>query len=140
MDVPPSKKISVYFIPGNATIQHLIEEGKSYFKSLTNVESMFFSTNKESLGDNMASSVIDGVEIFIPLADLIDYDKELERLGKEKERLDNEIKRASGKINNKSFVDKAPEQVVAAEKGKLEKYMEMYNKVIERIEQIKRQV
>jgi valyl-tRNA synthetase len=140
MDVVPSKKISVHFIPGNDTIKQLIENSRSYFKTLTNVEAVEFSENKESLGDNMASSVIDGVEIFIPLADLIDFDKEMERLNREKERLDNEIKRASGKINNKSFVDKAPEQVVAAEKEKLDKYKEMHSKILERIDQIKKQI
>ncbi|MBV1758628.1 MAG: valine--tRNA ligase [Dethiosulfatibacter sp.] len=140
MDVSPSKKISAQFIPGSKKIKQLIEESKSYFKTLTNIETIGFSENKESLGDNMASSVIDGVEIFIPLADLIDYDKELERLIKEKERLDSEIKRASGKINNRSFVDKAPEQVVAAEKEKLQKYNDMYDKIIERIDQIKKQI
>jgi valyl-tRNA synthetase len=57
---------------------------------------------------------------------------------KEKAKLEGEIKRGEGKLNNKGFTDKAPEKVVAAEKEKLEKYKDMYNKIIERIEQLKK--
>ena len=138
MDVLPSKKVNAYFIPGDDEIKRMIEEGQGYFSNLAKVEEIKIISSKEEAGDNAASSVIDGVEIYIPLADLIDFEKEVERLEKEKSKLDGEIKRASGKLNNKKFTDKAPEKVVAAEKEKLEKYKDMYNKVIERIEQLKK--
>ncbi len=138
MDVLPSKKVNAYFIPGNNEIKGMIEDGQGYFSNLAKVEEIKIINSKEEAGDNAASSVIDGVEIYIPLADLIDFEKEVERLEKEKSKLEGEIKRASGKLNNKKFTDKAPEKVVAAEKEKLEKYKDMYNKVIERIEQLKK--
>ena len=61
----------------------------------------------------------------------------MERLQKEKKNLKAEIARANGKLNNEKFVSKAPAEVVAAEREKLDKYSEMYSKVLERIELMK---
>lgn len=72
-------------------------------------------------------------EIFIPLGELVDLEKERERLIKEKERLIGEIARAEGKLNNERFVSKAPESVVADEREKIAKYKEMLAKVEERL-------
>jgi valyl-tRNA synthetase len=138
MDVAPSKKIKAYFLPKDEYVKSVVENSKGYLKTLANVEEIGFINNKSEAGDDSATSVIDGAQIYIPLSDLIDYDKEMERLTKEKEKLEGEIKRADGKLNNKAFVDKAPESVVASEKEKLEKYNDMYSKVIERIEQLQK--
>ena len=67
------------------------------------------------------------------MEELIDFDKEIERLNKEKETLEAELKRVNGKLNNKNFVDKAPEKVVNEEREKQAKYQEMYDKVLERL-------
>ena len=69
----------------------------------------------------------------MPLLDLVDKDKELERLNKEKEKLNSEIARIDKKLSNQGFVSKAPQQVVDGEKAKREKYVEMLNSVEERI-------
>ena len=74
-----------------------------------------------------------GGEIYLPLEDLIDISKELERLGKEKERLEGEINRVSGKLANKSFVSRAPAAVVDQERAKLVKYEEMHKSIVDRI-------
>ena len=66
----------------------------------------------------------DGV-VYLPLEDLIDREKEIERLTKEQERLTKEIARCEGMLNNPNFVNKAPAAKVEAEKEKLEKYKEM---------------
>ena len=70
---------------------------------------------------------------YLPLGDLIDIDKELERLSKEKDNLQKEIDRVNGKLSNEAFVSKAPEKVINAEKEKQAKYIEMYKGVEERI-------
>lgn len=75
------------------------------------------------------SQVVDGGEIFIPFAELVDLDKERARLMDEKKKLEGEIKRVEGKLNNAGFVDKAPQAVVEAEREKGEKYKEMLAKV-----------
>ena len=64
---------------------------------------------------------------------LVDVEKELERLGKEKKRLEGEIKRGEGMLGNPKFVEKAPEEKVNEEKNKLAKYKETYAQVCERI-------
>ncbi|HBV68731.1 MAG TPA: valine--tRNA ligase, partial [Clostridiales bacterium] len=94
-------------------------------------------SDKSMAGEDTASSVIDGTEIYLPLSDLIDYEKELERLEKEKSRLEGELQRATSKLSNEKFISKAPESVVAEEKEKLEKYQSMMDKVFERLEQLK---
>ena len=75
---------------------------------------------------------------YIPLAELVDIDKEIERLEKESGRLTGEIKRASGMLANPKFVDKAPAAKVEEEKAKLAKYTEMKAQVEERLAQLKK--
>ena len=74
----------------------------------------------------------------MPLEDLVDKEKELERLTKEQERLTKEIARCEGMLNNPNFVNKAPAAKVDAEKEKLVKYKEMKDKVETQLEQLKR--
>ena len=137
MEVAPSKKVNILFMPKDDNTQKALQASEAYFQNLANVDLITYAKDKQSLEDNLASAVIENVEIYIPLADLIDFEKEMERLQKELEKLQSEIKRAEGKLKNKSFVDKAPEQVVAAEKEKLLKYQEMFQSVKERMEQLK---
>jgi len=78
-----------------------------------------------------------GVEIFLPLEDLIDIEKEIERLEKELSNLQKELDRVNSKLANEGFVSKAPQKVVEEEKKKKEKYQEMYDKVVERLNGLK---
>ena len=85
--------------------------------------------DKSGIGEDAVSIVVaDGV-VYLPLEDLIDREKEIERLTKEQERLTKEIARCEGMLNNPNFVNKAPAAKVEAEKEKLEKYKEMKEKV-----------
>ena len=77
---------------------------------------------------------MDAAQIFMPLAGLVDIEKEMERLSKEKARLEGELKRVQGKLSNESFVSKAPEAVVTAEREKLAKYQATMEKVLVQIE------
>ena len=79
------------------------------------------------------SAVIAGVEIFIPLDDLVDFKAEYDRLTKEKKKLEGEVKRVVGKLSNQGFLAKAPEKVINEEKEKQAKYEEMLAKVEERL-------
>ncbi len=72
----------------------------------------------------------------MPLLELVDVEKELERLNKEKAKLQGEIERVEKKLANERFVSKAPAEVVEEEKAKGEKYREMYNSVLESIEKL----
>ena len=78
--------------------------------------------------------VCTGAECFIPLGELVDIQKELARLAKERDTLNGELQRANGKLNNKGFVEKAPQKLVEEERAKIEKYTQMLTKVEERIQ------
>jgi len=106
----------------------LILNNQSHFNSLAKVDSI------KDLDDNFDKNdagtiVIQGAELFIPMADLIDREKEKLRLEKEISRLEGLQKAARGKLNNKNFVEKAPEQVVQAEQNKLTNILENLDKV-----------
>ena len=73
----------------------------------------------------------------MPLLDLVDKEKELERLNKEKSKLEGEITRIEKKLSNAGFVAKAPEAVVEGEKAKMAKYQEMLDAVLVRIDTLK---
>ncbi|MFY9213321.1 MAG: class I tRNA ligase family protein, partial [Tissierellaceae bacterium] len=138
MNIGPFKKSMIIFVVENEAIKDLIIEGKRYFINLASAEDIEIVNNKEGLDGDYISVVLDKAEAFLPLKDLIDYDKEIERLEKEEERLQAELKRVRGKLSNQGFVSKAPEKVVNAERDKLKKYEEMMDKVLERLESLRR--
>ena len=93
---------------------------------------------KDGIDENAVSTLIHDAALYIPLAELVDIGKEIERLEKEANRLAGEIKRASGMLANPKFVDKAPAAKVEEEKAKLAKYTEMAAQVEDRLAQLKK--
>ena len=138
MNIIPSKKSNIIFVTTDDDISKYIEVGKRYFVNLASAEDIKIFDTKDGLGEENISIVLDKCQVFLPLKELIDYDKEIERLEKEKAKLDEEIKRVLGKLSNEGFVKKAPAKVVEEEKGKQIKYEEMLNKVLERLESLKK--
>jgi len=137
MKVPVTRKIKVLFVIEDEELGTIFRNEESTFMRLAGVSEFSISRDKSGVPGDAVSSVISGVEIFIPLEDLIDFEKEMERLNKEKENLERELERVNGKLGNENFVSKAPAQVVEAEREKQKKYSELYEKVIERINFIK---
>ena len=131
MNVVPSKKAKVIIVTANTK---LFEGTQIFFEKLAGASETVIQTNKEGIGDNAVNAVTEGAEIYIPLDELVDKEKELERLTKEKVKLEDEIKRVESKLNNQGFVAKAPQKIVDEEKAKGEKYKAMLQKVIESIE------
>lgn len=132
MNVPPSKKAKTILVPSDEKLAAM-EDGKDYFKSLASASDVEIKENTEGIPEDAVSVVIEGVEIFIPLDELVDFEKEKERLNKEKKKALSEIKRVEGKLNNPGFVNKAPEKLVEEEKAKKEKYEEMLKSIEERL-------
>ena len=83
------------------------------------------------------STVIHEAVIYMPFAELVDIEKEIERLSKEEEKLGKEIARCNGMLNNPNFVGKAPEAKIATEREKLQKYTNMLSQVQERLAALK---
>ncbi|NLY45081.1 MAG: valine--tRNA ligase [Tissierella sp.] len=138
MNIAPSKKSNIIFVVESEEIKDLIVNGKRYFLNLASAEDVSISDSKEGFGEDYISVVLEKSEAFLPLKDLIDYDKEIERLEKEKEKLEGELKRVKGKLSNEGFVSKAPEAVINGEKEKMAKYEDMMDKVIERLASLKK--
>ncbi len=137
MNIIPSRKSNQIFVSKDESVKEIINMGKRYFKNLASAEEIEIRDNKEDIGEDNISVVLDKCEVFLPLKDLIDFEKEIERLEKEKEKLEGEIKRVVGKLSNKGFVNKAPEKIVEEERDKQKKYEKMLENVVERLESIK---
>ena len=135
MNVVPSKKAKVIIVTEDKS---LFEGTEQFFEKLASASETVIQADKSGIDDNAVSAVSEGAELFIPLDELIDRDKELARLSDEKKRLEAEIKRVESKLGNAGFVAKAPEKIVSEEREKGEKYKEMLAKVIQSIESMNR--
>ncbi|WAW15214.1 valine--tRNA ligase [Peptostreptococcus equinus] len=135
MDVPPSKKAKIIIVP-NHEKKEAMEDGKEYFKALASASEVEILESKENIPEDAVSVVIDGVELFIPLDELVDFEKEKERLNKEKKKAISEIKRVEGKLNNQGFMSKAPQKLIEEERAKKEKFEEMLKTIEERLEKL----
>jgi valyl-tRNA synthetase len=132
MNVPPSKKAKVIIVP-NEDAKEAFELGKDYFTTLASASAVEITGDKSGIPEDAVSIVNDGGEIFIPLAELVDFEKEIERLSKEKDNIEKEIKRVNGKLSNQGFLAKAPQSLVDEEKAKKDKFEEMLKSVEERL-------
>ena len=130
----PSKKVNLLVITEN---KKAIKSGSIYVKKLAGVEEITIIEDKKTITEKVVSQVIDGAEIFIPLGELVDFEKELKRLEGELKSVENEIARASGKLSNNGFLEKAPKQLVDAEREKLNKFIDMRDKLSAQINDLK---
>ena len=138
MNVPPSRKAKVYVVSAKEDVRHIFESSKSFFATLGYASEVHVQDDKTGIDENAVSTLIHDAAVYIPLEELVDIDKEIERLEKEAAKLAGEIKRASGMLANPKFVDKAPAAKVEEEKAKLAKYTEMSEQVAERLAQLKK--
>ncbi len=136
MNVAPSKKISVKVVSATEEVLRAFEEGALFFKSLANAQELTTGKDKDGVGDDALSVVISDAVVYIPLEELVDKTKEIERLKKEESRLAGELKRSQGMLSNEKFLSKAPEAKINEEKEKLAKYEQMMAQVKERLAQL----
>ena len=130
----PSKKVTLYVKTENAKT---IKNGTVYIQKLAGVQDITLIEDKNNLTEKVVSQVIDGFELFVPLGELVDLSKEIERLEKELQSVQNEIARASGKLSNNGFLEKAPKALVDSERAKLNKYIDMRDKMLAQINDLK---
>ena len=136
MNVPPSKKATVIVVSESEKVRKIFTDSKVFFATLGYAGEIKIQDNKEGIAADAVSTVIKDATIFMPFAELVDIDKEIERLTKEKTKLEGELKRVNGMLNNEKFVSKAPQAKIDEEKAKLEKYTNMMAQVAERLEQL----
>ncbi|MBQ7084909.1 MAG: valine--tRNA ligase, partial [Anaerotignum sp.] len=138
MNVAPSKKVHVFVVSENEEVRNIFEHSKVFFKTLGHASEVSVQTDKAGIGEDAVSVVIKDATIYMPLAELVDFAKEIERLEKEKAKLEKEVDRVVKKLANQGFVAKAPANVIEEEKAKEEKYKAMLAQVEERLAQLKK--
>ena len=138
MNVPMNRKTHLYIVGKDADTCARYEACKKSFVNLAFAKEIHVQENKDGIGEDAVSVVVSDAVVYMPLEDLVDREKEMERLKKEQERLTKEIARCQGMLNNPNFVNKAPEAKVNAEKEKLQKYEEMMEKVNVQLKQMEK--
>ena len=133
MNVQPSRKAKVYLVADDAEMAKRLEDLRGTYFHLISASDVLVQTDKAGIEENAVSVVIDKAVIYMPISDLVDLEKEKERLTKEKKRLEGELKRVRGMLGNEKFMSKAPEQKIAEEREKLAKYESMMSKVEEEL-------
>ena len=137
MNVAPSKKATVYVVSDKEAVRQVFEDSKVFFATLGYASEVHVQADKSGIAEDAVSVLIHDAALYMPFAELVDIEKEIERLKKEQGRLQGEIKRANGMLNNPKFVEKAPAAKIEEEKSKLEKYTQMLSQVEDRLEQLK---
>ncbi|MEG0962640.1 MAG: valine--tRNA ligase [Lachnospiraceae bacterium] len=136
MEVPPSRKAKVYIVTEREELQHIFDTMKSSYMMLASASEIHVQADKFGIGEDAVSVVIPGASVYLPLEDLIDFEKEKERLQKEQNRLTKELARSKGMLGNDKFVSKAPREKIQEEQEKLAKYEEMMEEVTKRLVQM----
>ena len=138
MNVPPSRKAKVYVVSEDKDVISIFENGKVFFTTLAYASEVEIQTDKTGIADDAVAVLIPNATVYMPFADLVDIEKEVERLLAEQKKLEGEINRANGMLNNEKFTSKAPEAKIQEERDKLAKYTTMLEQVKERLTQLGR--
>lgn len=136
MNVPPSKKAKVFVVSEDEAVRNVFENGKVFFASLGYASEVLVQADKEGIDEDAVSAVTGKAVIYMPFAELVDIEKEIERLKKEEEKLTKELARVNGMLSNERFISKAPEAKIAEEREKLKKYTNMMEQVKQRLAQL----
>ncbi|NLZ39237.1 MAG: valine--tRNA ligase [Firmicutes bacterium] len=133
VQLPPGKKVELIFRVTNSESVAALQENEQILQKLAGLEKMEIVTNLSQQPKQALTAVVKDIEIYLPLAGVIDIEQEIKRLEKELQKITAEIERAEKKLQNQGFLSKAPAEVVAAERAKAENYRLKRDKIQERI-------
>ncbi|MBC8531261.1 valine--tRNA ligase [Gehongia tenuis] len=137
MNVPPSKRAQFFVLPQQSDAKSL-KATQAYLLRLAGGAGATYIAAKNEAPEHAVCAIAPAAEVYIPLLELVDKQKEIARLSKELKTIEGEIKRAEGKLNNPGFVAKAPAALVEEERAKLAKNEELIERVRERMENLQR--
>ncbi len=138
MNVPPSNKAKVFVVSEKPYVRDIFENSKVFLHNLAYASEVSVQSDKSGIGSDAVSVVVHDAVIYMPFAELVDIEKETERLNKERNRLIKEVERVEKKLANEGFVSKAPQKVIDEEKAKREKYTAMLSGVEKQLEALKK--
>jgi len=136
MKVDPGQKITAILSAEKESIE-LLQQAENYLKDLAGLDRVTIGQEISERPEKAVTAVVQDIDIILPLEDMIDIEEEIARLEKEREEIKSEIKRAEGKLANEGFVNQAPEDLVEAEREKLEEYNRQLSRISERIQELK---
>ena len=137
MNVPPSKKAAMHVVSADSSIRDIFEHNKDFFAMLAGASEVYIEANKDNIESDAVSAVIPEATVYIPLAELVDIAKEIERLSKEEARLEGELKRSAAMLSNEKFISKAPKGKIDEEKQKQQRYEQMMANIKSQLEHLK---
>ena len=140
MDIEPFRKSKLYLLTDDDARAAVYDELKDHFANLANCTDIERIPNRDAVSDDVISVVVEKAELFLPMKDLVDYDKEAQRLKKDMEKTEAEIERAEKKLANENFVNKAKPEVVQKEREKLETHKENLKNLKERAAFVQKQL
>ncbi len=130
---PPSKKVSLLILTEN---KRIISANRESVLKLAGAKEITFINDGAEAGEKSVAKVLHIGTVYIPMGELVDIDKERERLSSELEKVTDEIRRADGKLNNQGFMSKAPKKLIDEERAKLDKYIAMREKILEQLKSL----
>ena len=136
MNVPPSRKAAVYVVSDKADVRSIFETSRVFFATLGYASEVYVQADKSGIDDDAVSILVHEASIFIPFAELVDIEKEIERLNKEKTKLEAELARSEKMLSNEKFVSKAPQAKIDEERAKQARYKDMMEQVAARLAQL----
>jgi valyl-tRNA synthetase len=136
MNIAPGKELTVFLKDGDEEDKSRLEQNEVFLKKLAKLsDTRWLGEGEEA--PVCATALVGKLEILVPMADLIDKDAELARLGKETDKLEKDLARIQGKLSNPSFVDKAPAAVVEKERAKITAQQQALEKLLEQAQRIR---
>ncbi len=129
----PSKKVTLYILAEN---KRVISSNEDSILKLAGAGEIKFVSSQAEAGEKIVTKVLPACTLFIPMGELVDFEKERERLNKELDRVTEEIRRADGKLNNQGFISKAPKKLVDDEREKLNKFCDLREKLVQQLKQL----
>ena len=132
-ECPPSKKVELFIVTEN---KRLLQLNKDSIVKLSGASEMTLIDSVAEVDGKTVSAVTEIAQIYVPLGELVDIEKEKARLSAEIERIDGEIERAESKLANENFVARAPQKLVDAEREKVKKYQDMKAKCVAQLESL----
>ncbi len=139
MNVSPSKRTRLMLLAADGW-KDTLSGGDGYFRKLAGAFETVMLNDRNEVKEKTVSAVTAAGELFIPLGDLVDFEKEIARLGKEYDNLQKEINRSRGMLNNHGFIAKAPAQLVQQERDKLEAAETKIKAIENRIAELKENI
>ena len=133
MNVAPSRRPKVFVVSDSEAVRSIFEKGRLFFGALSGASEVVIQADREGIGEDAVSAVIHQAAVYLPMADLVDVEKEIERLKGEAAKLEKELARSHGMLSNERFISKAPAAKIQEEKDKLAKYEQMMGQVKERL-------